>query len=139
MEPGISNVEQLASLPATFFGAIDQHRYEDVAALMAKDGVWHRQGKVLAGRDAVLEAMRQRNTAMATAHLVTNLIIERSAGGATLTFHGVGLGYEGPKGRPYPIVGPAQIARYVADCVQEDGAWKIAKMSNEVLFKTETI
>ena len=32
-----------------FFNAFDQWRYDDMAAMFASDGVWHRAGKSLKG------------------------------------------------------------------------------------------
>ena len=39
-----------AQVLTRFFNYFDQWRYEDMADLFAEDGVWHRQGRALAGR-----------------------------------------------------------------------------------------
>lgn len=56
-----------------FFSALDQRRHDEVAALMAPDGVWHRQGQALVGPQAVAAALAERDPARETAHIVTNL------------------------------------------------------------------
>ena len=56
MSPSFDDADYHACARATlsFFHALDTRRYEDVAALMARDGVWLRQGVELAGPAAVL-------------------------------------------------------------------------------------
>lgn len=59
-----------------FFHHLDRGNYEAVAALMAEDGVWVRQGKELVGPDAVLGALRGRPADFVTRHLLSNLLVE---------------------------------------------------------------
>lgn len=68
-----------------FYAALDAGDIEGVAGLMADDGVWHRQGKVLTGPAAVLAALRERPAGRVTAHLVNNLVIDLSADCTTAT------------------------------------------------------
>jgi hypothetical protein len=126
-----------AQLPALFFGALDERRYDDVSALMADRGVWHRQGKALTGAADLLEAMHARPADFATAHIITNVVVETVGEEAVVTFHSTVFTYKGSIEGPYPLAAPAQIGRYVARCALEAGGWKIADLSNVVLFKEE--
>ncbi|MFF7399422.1 nuclear transport factor 2 family protein [Achromobacter sp. NPDC008082] len=57
----------------TFFHALDTRRHDAAAALMADDGVWMRQGRRLAGRQEVLDALNARAAERSTCHVITNL------------------------------------------------------------------
>lgn len=59
-----------------FFHHLDRGHHEAVAALMAEDGIWVRQGKELVGPGAVLEALRARPADFVTRHLLSNLLVE---------------------------------------------------------------
>lgn len=59
-----------------FFAALDQREHDQVAAMMADDGIWHRQGKALQGPNAVAQALAARDPARHTAHVITNLRAE---------------------------------------------------------------
>ena len=65
-----------------FFHALDTRRYEAAAALMTEDGCWERQGRLLSGREQILDALNGRAPDRATCHVVTNLRL------ATLTDRG---------------------------------------------------
>ncbi len=65
-----------AQVLTRFFNDFDQWRYEDMADLFAEDGVWHRQGRALAGRAAILAALAERSTTQRVRHVVTNLQID---------------------------------------------------------------
>ncbi|CAB3627809.1 nuclear transport factor 2 family protein [Achromobacter pestifer] len=56
-----------------FFHALDTRRHEAAAALMAKDGVWMRQGRRLSGPEEVLAALNARAPERSTCHVITNL------------------------------------------------------------------
>jgi hypothetical protein len=137
MEDFLPSSVVAAQLPAVFFGALDERRYEEVAALMAENGIWHRQGKALTGPSGVLEAVEARPADFATAHIITNVIVEPSEGGAVVTFHSTVFTHKGDAQNPFPLVAPAQIGRYAARCAIENGSWKIVDLSNVVLFKAE--
>ncbi|TCT09439.1 nuclear transport factor 2 family protein [Paralcaligenes ureilyticus] len=57
----------------SFFHFLDTRRYLDLAALMAPDGVWLRQGQRLLGPDAVLAALNARSATRTTCHVVSNI------------------------------------------------------------------
>ncbi|MBO1110393.1 nuclear transport factor 2 family protein [Bordetella petrii] len=70
-----------------FFHALDTRRHEAVAALMAADGVWQRQGKALRGPQAVLQALDARPAGRTTCHVITNVrLLEAAADRASLGY-----------------------------------------------------
>lgn len=58
-----------------FFNYFDQWRYDDMAALFAPDGVWHRQGKALRG-EAILAALNTRSRTQTVRHVITNIQVD---------------------------------------------------------------
>jgi hypothetical protein len=120
-----------AQVLTRFFNYFDQWRYEDMADLFAPDGVWHRQGKALQGRAAILAALAERSTTQWVRHVVTNLQIDvvdvtpyRHDSGAKQT--------EPPRIRaPYLLlVVPGRLRR-------TDAGWKIASMEMNREFEFE--
>ncbi|KRC77850.1 hypothetical protein D3C87_348610 [compost metagenome] len=80
--------EDAAAQVLNFFAALDQRRHDDVAQLMASDGIWHRQGRALTGPADVAAALAERDPARETAHIVTNLRAELTdAGRARVRFY----------------------------------------------------
>jgi hypothetical protein len=63
-------------LALAVYSLMDQGRYEETAALFTDDAVWVRGGKPVAGRDAILAALRQRSGSEASRHLVTNVVVD---------------------------------------------------------------
>ncbi|OZI18159.1 hypothetical protein CAL18_13735 [Bordetella genomosp. 7] len=109
-----------------FFHALDQRRHEDVAALMAEDGVWMRQGKALRGPREVLQALHARPAGRATCHVITNLrLLSASAGRAELGYYLTAyesVAQDGTAGAPRLVA--------IRDCrdtlVQTPQGWRLA-------------
>jgi hypothetical protein len=85
------------------FAAMDDLRYDDVAAAFSAEGVWHRAGLALRGRDAIVGAMHERPVDRVVRHVVTNLLIEvlddaRASGRCYVT------AYAGPAGDGPPTI-----------------------------------
>ncbi len=59
-----------------FFRALDERDYDTLAALLAEDGAWHRQGAVLRNHSDILAAMAARSPTMRIHHLLTNVYAE---------------------------------------------------------------
>jgi len=59
-----------------FYLALDGGDFDTVAACMAEQGVWHRQGRALRGPAEVRQALADRPAGRTTAHLVQNLVID---------------------------------------------------------------
>jgi hypothetical protein len=61
---------------ARFFRALDDRDYATLGALLAKGGVWHRQGAELRSLADIEAAMAKRSPTMRIHHLLTNLYAE---------------------------------------------------------------
>lgn len=59
-----------------FFRALDNREYGTLAALLAPDGVWQRQGAELRGEADILAAMGRRSPTLRIHHLLTNVFAE---------------------------------------------------------------
>lgn len=69
--------EAATALVMRFFRGLDTRDHAAVAALMAPDGVWVRQGTRLNGPAAVMAALEQRPANRVTCHLISNLWAEQ--------------------------------------------------------------
>ncbi|MPT26383.1 MAG: nuclear transport factor 2 family protein [Achromobacter sp.] len=70
-----------------FFHALDTRRHPSAAALMAPDGTWLRQGRLLTGPAEVLAALEARPPQRTTCHVITNLrLLEHRGSQATVGY-----------------------------------------------------
>lgn len=90
MDQDYSSIATKAACEAVvlaFFHALDVRRHEEVAALMAEDGVWMRQGKALRGPREVLQALQARPAGRTTCHVITNMrLLSAEEGRAELAY-----------------------------------------------------
>lgn len=70
------DMKQCENQVMLFFRHLDERHYDALAALLAPDAVWHRQGKVLKGPAEVHAALKQRSATMKIAHIITNLAFD---------------------------------------------------------------
>ncbi len=117
-----------------FYRDLDENRYQDLANRFAPDGVWHRQGKVLAGRQAVLDALASRSTTQRIHHLIVNLLADQLDDGRCLmraymlvVRHDSGKALQGPA----PLTGIENIRTLHMELAYIDGAWLIRQMRGE--------
>jgi hypothetical protein len=117
-----------------FFRDLDENDYESLVVRMTADAVWHRQGKVLNGRAAVLQALSARSGTMRIHHLISNLFADvaddnRCAmrGYMLVVRHEAGRPLEGPA----PLAGIENIRTTHVELARVDGAWLIARMRND--------
>lgn len=120
-----------------FFAGLDASDYDAVAAGMAPDGVWHRQGKALRGPEQVRAALAERPAGRVTAHLVQNLVVdledERSA---TVRYLSLVYRHDGGTegGGPAPLGQPLSIAAY-SDRMRRDGdRWLVVERRSRRVF-----
>jgi hypothetical protein len=117
-----------------FFRGLDAREPEMSAGAMAPDGVWDRQGTLLEGRAAIVEALKQRPANRVTAHIITNITTEIVGPERAFvrfyltTYEGMATGSEAPAAR---LVG----ARYGTDeMVRLPEGWRIKdKRSQQML------
>nr|WP_315594180.1 nuclear transport factor 2 family protein [uncultured Cupriavidus sp.] len=129
-------IDNLSAVAYQFFAGLDSRDHESTARLMAREGIWHRQGVELVGPVAVLEALRQRDSTRNTAHLVTNLWIEHETE-VTARLRYYMTAYESMRGPDGRVSAPKLLG--VRDCtddlLMEDGQWRIrCKKSNLIML-----
>jgi len=121
-----------------FFRHLDDGDYEDLAALMATEGVWHRQGKALIGPAMVLEAMRARPAGTTTRHLVTNMLVDavdahRVEASCYITVY-AHTGETKP-GEPAPLELPLQIGTYRILVERGAQGCRIGEIAAKIAFR----
>ncbi|ARP79376.1 hypothetical protein CAL12_00095 [Bordetella genomosp. 8] len=117
-----------------FFRDLDDKSYDSLVGRMTPDGIWHRQGKVLNGREDVMRAMSARSPTMRIHHLISNLYADRAderrcvmRGYMLVVRHEAGRPLQGPA----PLDGIENIRTTHIELVRVDGAWLIAVMRND--------
>lgn len=122
-----------------FYAALDSGDFATVAAAVAPDGVWHRQGKALRGPGDVAQAMADRPAGRVTAHLVQNLVVElQDADTATARYNTLVFRHDGEAGAPppAPLGVPLSIAA-ASDRLRRDpatGAWLVVERRSARVF-----
>ncbi len=114
-----------------FFRDLDENRYEAMAERLAPDGVWHRQGQLLQGREAVLAALARRAPTMRILHLFTNLLLDRLdadtcelRGYMLIVRHDAGVALDGPA----PLSGIESIRNHGFTLRRHGERWLIAAL-----------
>ncbi len=109
-----------------FFTGLDTRDHAATAALMAEKGVWNRAGTELVGPAAVLAALEKRDPARQTAHIVTNLWLEKCDGASArvcfyLSAYETQTGPDGKPGAPQFL----GVRTCIDELVNENGHWRI--------------
>ena len=114
-----------------FFNAFDHWRYDDMVAMFAPDGVWHRAGKSLKGA-AILEALNARSRTQTVRHVVTNIQVDVADASraefilyVTAYMHDTGTKATGPP----KIQSPYLLLVVLGTLVRVGEDWKITSMS----------
>jgi hypothetical protein len=120
-----------------FFHHLDTGEFEALVALMAEDGVWHRQGKVLRGPGMVREALAERPKGRRTRHLVTNLIVDAvDERHVQAIYYLTVFRHDGvTPGEPAPIELPASVGTYREKLVLTPAGWRVAEITSEGAFR----
>jgi hypothetical protein len=123
-----------------FYRALDANDYAQAGALVAADGVWTRQGKRLAGPDAIVEALSKRPPGLTTMHALSNIVVDvESAERAVATFYVTVLRVEtAPEPGTFSPVPAPRAVQLCTDRMTRVGTdWKIADKSSRTVFRTE--
>jgi uncharacterized protein (TIGR02246 family) len=118
-----------------FVHALDTGDFEAVAATMAEDGVWFRQGERLEGRAAIVSALNKRGPAVLTRHLVTNIVVE-STGPDSAVSRCTVLVFRNEAGAPPPVSMdlPRTVSDYEDRFVRRNGRWEIIERRSNRIF-----
>ena len=114
-----------------FFNYFDQWRYDDMVALFAPDGVWHRQGKALRG-GAVKDALYARSRTQTVRHVITNIQVDvvDAAAAEFILYVTAYVHDSGTKAAAPPkIQSPSLLLVVPGGLVKVGDEWKIAHMS----------
>ncbi|MBB3180832.1 nuclear transport factor 2 family protein [Variovorax sp. Sphag1AA] len=115
-----------------FYDAFDAWDYEGMAALFTPDGVWHRAGKALRGRQAIIAEMHRRPTSQVIRHVVTNLIVDaQDAVHANARLYLTVYRHDAGERRvvPAPLQGPALVLVVTAKLQRLSEGWRIAEQT----------
>jgi SnoaL-like domain len=114
-----------------FFNAFDAWHYDEMAAMFAPDGVWHRAGQELQGA-AILLALNARSRTQTVRHVVTNVQVDvRDASNADFLLYVTAYMHDcGVKAiKPPKIESPYLLLVVPGTLVRAGNCWKIASMS----------
>ena len=131
MEPGIYQVA--TQLLSRLYGALDERDYMSVARCFHPDGQWHRQGKLLRGRDAIVAELQQRSTSHIVHHLYSNCLFD-CVGTSRLKVRFLltaflGYAVEPGIGATSLVATSPQMGFCDAEFLQEDGEWLLSLMA----------
>ena len=115
---------------------LDENQYDSLAARFAPEGIWHRQGKILQGRDAILAALQGRSKTQRIHHLMVNLFADR-AEADRCEMRAYMLVVRHDDGQPIqgaaPLSGIENIRTTYIDLARIEGAWLVTQMRNSDL------
>lgn len=115
-----------------FFNAFDQWRYEDMVDMFAPEGVWHRAGKSLSGKDVIVGELNKRSRTQTVRHVITNIQVDvkSETTADTLLYVTAYIHDSGVKAdKPPKIQMPSLLLVVPGQMVKHGEAWKIASMS----------
>ena len=123
-----------AQAVARFFRALDERDYPTLGALLAKGGVWHRQGAELRSLAEIEAAMAKRSPTMRIHHLLTNLSAEARGedeadvvGYMLVVRHDSGAEPAGPS----PLAGFETIRTMRARLRRTSAGWRIVHLAGD--------
>lgn len=117
-----------------FFRHLDDRNYDALAALLSGDSEWHRQGKVLRGRQSALAALALRPGTLRIHHLITNLVADRAeAQACDMRAYMLVLRHDDgtPINGPAPLAGIENVRTTYISLSLVDGQWLISRLSND--------
>ncbi len=120
-----------------FYDAFDAWDYAAMVALCTDDVVWHRAGKALAGRAAIVAELERRPATQTIRHVVTNLLVDvRDAGQADARLYLTAYRHDGAGQRlvPAPMALPALLLVVTARLRREPPGWRIAEQTMQREF-----
>jgi|HubBroStandDraft_5_1064220.scaffolds.fasta_scaffold64806_2 hypothetical protein len=113
-----------------FYYWFDSFRYEEMVALFLPDGVWHRAGKVLRGREEIIAILRERSTTQRVRHVLTNVLVDAvDAANASVVLYLTAYQFDSgqPVNTPPTITSPSLLLLVTATLVKTSDGWLIAE------------
>lgn len=117
-----------------FYQALDEGRFDDVAASFAECGEWHRQDKTLVGPAEVKAAFDGRSPTLRVRHVVSNLIIDQQQDGARFNLYITLYSGQGETGSVPAITGPSMVLESGGKLVRKGESWKVQSKKTNRLF-----
>lgn len=114
------------------FYCLDESRYEELVALFAPDGTWHRQGELLTGRRQIMQALSRRSATQRIRHVITNAFIaSQSADRVHLVAYMVAYRFDDGTvhAGPVEISRPLRLSVVRAAMRAAEGGWEVAEMT----------
>lgn len=130
--------EAIRDLHVTYAFLVDEHRWDEAAALFLPDAVadWGPTRACVAGRDAITAHFTQRVAPVSqlTRHMMTEMRIAVDGDRAKAACYMFGCGTKRTSGGPVPVW---TLGRYDNDvCRAADGAWRFAHLRFAFTFQT---
>ena len=119
---------------ARFFRALDDRDYPTLAALLAEDGVWSRQGAELRNAADIDAAMAKRSPTMRIHHLLTNLYAEMAGEDeAEVTGYMLVVRHDSgqPPTGPSPLEGLESVRTTRARLRRTPAGWRIVHLGGD--------
>ncbi len=132
----LMNHQQCADVTMRFFLALDTRDPQAGAECFTGDGQWDRQGNVLAGRAAIRAALEQRPADRATAHVISNLLVDFvDDDHAQVRFHLTAFEGSVPSDGQPPAPRLAGIRQATDSLTRTRDGWRIADKRSRALFR----
>ncbi len=121
------------------WAALDSADYDGVANSFTDDGVWHRQGKQLAGSAGVRAAMAERPKSARTRHVITNALVNAvDENNAEMQFYLTVYQHTAEPADappPAPMNVPLTVALSNASLRKTASGWKIRELKSADTFR----
>ncbi|WP_353816617.1 nuclear transport factor 2 family protein [Agromyces sp. SYSU T00266] len=119
-----------------FAHRLDHRRFEEASELFAEDGVWHRHGETLLGRERILEVISERPSSLIERHLFTTRDVEvESDRSARAISYAMIVRASGDRKAMVPTPGPELLAEFHDQLVLTRTGWRISRRSAVGVFR----
>lgn len=121
-----------------FYYLFDEFRYDAMADLFLPHGVWHRAGKRLEGREAIMAALCERSLTQRVRHVVTNVLVDATdSNEAEAVLYLTAYHHDGGEklAKPPKIKSPYLLLVVTATLIRTDGGWRIATQTMKREFE----
>ena len=118
---------------------LDSGRFEEFVDYFTADAEWHRRGKALKGREAILAQLHKRSPTLILRHVFTNFVVNvHDMDHAHCQAYMLGFRYDsGEVSSTPPPFRDANRALWVYhdDLVRTEAGWKVSRRSAERIFE----